>query len=92
MNVDKSEIELVEHEYRVVVNLEEQYSIWPTRRALPLGWTDISKTGTRADCLKFIGEMWTDMRPLGMRRNGAATSSGTYRPSGPEDESRMGGA
>jgi MbtH protein len=54
--------------YKVVVNHEEQYSIWPAERENPLGWTDAGKTGTKAECLAFIKEVWTDMRPLSVRR------------------------
>ncbi len=55
--------------YRVVMNHEEQYSIWPADRDLPLGWTDAGKTGSKADCLAHIDEVWTDMRPLSLRRH-----------------------
>jgi MbtH protein len=53
---------------RVVVNNEEQYSIWPEQREIPHGWRDTGKTGTKAECLEFINEVWTDMRPLSLRR------------------------
>lgn len=52
----------------VVVNDEEQYSIWPAERALPAGWADGGFAGTRADCLAHVDEVWTDMRPAGLRR------------------------
>jgi len=54
--------------YRVVVNHEEQYSIWPADRECPLGWRDAGKTGTKAECLAHIESVWTDMRPLSLRR------------------------
>ncbi len=54
--------------YKVVVNHEEQYSIWPADRDNPLGWNDVGKSGTKAECLAFIKEVWTDMRPLSVRR------------------------
>jgi MbtH protein len=54
--------------YRVVVNHDEQYSIWPADRELPLGWNDAGKTGTKAECLAYIQEVWTDMRPLSLRK------------------------
>jgi MbtH protein len=53
--------------YKVVVNQEEQYSIWPADRENPAGWTDAGQTGTKATCLAYIGEVWTDMRPLSLR-------------------------
>lgn len=54
--------------YRVVVNQEEQYSIWPVDREIPLGWRDAGKSGPKADCLAYIKEVWTDMRPLSLRK------------------------
>ncbi len=54
--------------YKVVVNHEEQYSIWPADRENPLGWDDAGKTGTKDECTEYIREVWTDMRPLSLRR------------------------
>ena len=54
--------------YKVVVNHEEQYSIWPADRESPLGWNDVGKSGPKAECLAYIEEVWTDMRPLSLRR------------------------
>jgi MbtH protein len=54
--------------YKAVLNHEEQYSIWPADRENPLGWRDAGKTGTKAECLLFINEVWTDMRPLSLRK------------------------
>ncbi len=54
--------------YKVVINHEEQYSIWPVDRENPRGWKDVGKTGTRQECLDYIEEVWTDMRPLSLRR------------------------
>ena len=54
--------------YRVVVNIEEQYSILPVGQAMPAGWRDAGREGSRAECLAYIGEVWTDMRPLSVRR------------------------
>lgn len=53
--------------YKVVLNHEEQYSIWPADRENPLGWTDGGRTGTKEECLAHIKEVWTDMRPLSLR-------------------------
>jgi len=61
--------------YRVVVNQEEQYSIWPADRANPLGWTDAGKQGTKAECLAYIDEVWTDMRPRSLRERMDGRSS-----------------
>jgi uncharacterized protein YbdZ (MbtH family) len=54
---------------RVVVNAEEQYSVWPLERELPHGWSEAGRTGPMADCLAYIAEVWTDMRPLSLRRH-----------------------
>ena len=54
--------------YKVVVNQEEQYSIWPADRDDPPGWRDAGKTGAKQDCLAYIKEVWTDMRPLSLRK------------------------
>ena len=54
--------------YKVVVNHEEQYSIWPVERENPLGWRDAGKSGTKAECLAHIKDVWTDMRPLSLRQ------------------------
>lgn len=54
--------------YKVVVNHEEQYSIWPADRENPLGWSDAGKTGRKDECLSHIAEIWTDMRPLSLRK------------------------
>jgi len=53
--------------YKVVVNNEEQYSIWPVDKQNPLGWKDAGKTGPKQDCLGYIKEVWVDMRPLSLR-------------------------
>lgn len=55
--------------YKVVLNHEEQYSIWPADRDNPLGWRDAGKSGPKADCLAYIEEVWTDMRPLSLRKH-----------------------
>ena len=54
--------------YKVVVNQEEQYSIWPEDRDLPAGWRAEGCTGTKQECLDHIEEVWTDMRPLSLRQ------------------------
>jgi len=54
--------------YKVVVNHEEQYSIWPVYKDNPNGWKDAGKSGTKAECLQYIKEVWTDMRPLSLRQ------------------------
>jgi uncharacterized protein YbdZ (MbtH family) len=59
--------------YKVVVNYEEQYSIWPVERASPPGWRDAGKAGSREDCLAYIAGAWNDMRPLSLRQQMAET-------------------
>jgi len=54
--------------YKVVVNHEEQYSIWPADRENAPGWNDVGKTGTKEECLSHIKTVWTDMRPLSLRK------------------------
>ena len=54
--------------YQVVVNHEEQYSIWPADRDNAPGWRDAGKTGSKDECLGWIKEVWTDMRPLSLRQ------------------------
>ena len=54
--------------YVVVVNQQEQYSVWPAGRELPVGWREAGKTGTKAEVLAFIEEVWTDMRPPSLRK------------------------
>lgn len=54
--------------YKVVFNHEEQYSIWPAERQNPLGWKDAGKSGPKQECLNYIKEVWTDMRPLSLRQ------------------------
>ena len=54
--------------YTVVINHEEQYSIWPTYRDIPLGWKDVGKSGSKEECLNYVKEVWTDMRPLSLRK------------------------
>jgi len=53
--------------YKVVVNHEQQYSIWSVERENPVGWKDAGKSGNKAECLDYIKEVWTDMRPLSLR-------------------------
>lgn len=54
--------------YEVVVNHEEQYSIWPDFKDIPKGWKAVGKKGKKEECLAYIKEVWTDMRPLSLRK------------------------
>jgi MbtH protein len=65
--------------YNVVVNHEEQYSIWPASKLAPKGWNITGKAGSKSECLAYIQEVWTDLRPLSLRQAMAmpvTTSSG----------------
>lgn len=54
--------------FNVVKNDEEQYSIWPDYKEIPAGWISVEKSGNKQECLDFIKEIWTDMRPLSLRQ------------------------
>ena len=55
--------------FNVVVNHEEQYSIWPDYKEIPNGWRAVGKRGSKKECLAYIDEVWTDMRPLSLRKH-----------------------
>lgn len=61
MNLNDEEI------FEVVINIEDQYSIWPQWKKVPHGWSAIGKSGSKAECLAYIKEMWTDMRPRSLK-------------------------
>ncbi|HLJ85503.1 MAG TPA: MbtH family NRPS accessory protein [Candidatus Angelobacter sp.] len=54
--------------YKVVINQEQQYSIWPDFKELPRGCEYAGKSGSKAECLAYVKEVWTDMRPLSLRK------------------------
>jgi MbtH protein len=64
-----------ERTFYVVVNHEEQYSIWPAGKSLPPGWRESGFTGKKAECLEHIDVVWTDMRPLSLRQRMAEQES-----------------
>ncbi len=55
--------------YAVLVNDEEQYSIWLADLRIPAGWRSTGKVGTKQECLDYVNEVWTDMRPLSLRKS-----------------------
>jgi MbtH protein len=55
-------------DYVVLVNIEEQYSLWLAGSAVPNGWRQVGPTGKKPVCLEFVKEVWTDMRPLSLRK------------------------
>jgi MbtH protein len=69
--------------YKVVMNQEEQYSIWPADRETPVSWSDAGKQGTKAECLEYVEQVWTDMRPLSLRQRMQEAKQG--EPGGPGD-------
>jgi MbtH protein len=62
--------------YAVVMNDEDQYSIWRADDPIPDGWRNEGTTGTKEDCLAHIDEVWTDMRPRSLREAMEAGSEG----------------
>ncbi|MFI1189987.1 MbtH family protein [Streptomyces californicus] len=64
-----------DREYTVVINGEEQYSIWPVGREVPAGWSEVGVTGRKDVCLAHIKEVWTDMRPKSLRDRMSARTS-----------------
>jgi len=56
-------------QYRVVINDEEYYSIWLVEKEIPAGWKEEGTTGSKLECLAHIKEVWTDMRPLSIRKD-----------------------
>jgi MbtH protein len=72
MTFDDSEDDRV---YMVVINGEEQYSIWPKNKVLPRGWHAVGEEGRKPQCLEYIDRTWTDMRPLSLRLQMQSSSS-----------------
>ncbi|MEN2507858.1 MbtH family protein [Stutzerimonas stutzeri] len=54
--------------FKVLVNHEEQYSLWPDYKAVPTGWRETGQRGSKAECLAYVEREWTDMRPLSLRQ------------------------
>ena len=54
--------------YTVLINAEEQYSLWPKEKAVPPGWREVGQEGTRAECAAYVDATWLDMRPLSLRQ------------------------
>jgi len=66
----------------VLINAEEQYSLWPAWKTIPAGWRAVGPRGSKEECLKYVDEVWTDMRPLSLRKkmselSGAPAGTGT---------------
>ena len=54
--------------YVVLVNHEEQYSLWLADKEVPLGWSAVGQPGSKSECLEYVEQVWTDMRPLSLRK------------------------
>lgn len=63
-----------EAQFKVVVNDEEQYSVWPAARPNPAGWSDEGTSGSKQDCVEHIDQVWTDLRPRSLRDRMAAAA------------------
>src|ERR1051325_6306283 len=74
--------------YKVVVKHEEQYSIWPDDKEIPRGWNDVGKSGRKDECLAYIKEVWTDMRPLSLRKKMEEMARNPPPPPEPPDPNR----
>jgi MbtH protein len=74
-----------DRQYAVVVNLEQQFSIWPSDREPPAGWAETGVRGTKTECLRHIEAAWTDMCPRSAREPSWSD------PAGRPDPGRRGG-
>jgi uncharacterized protein YbdZ (MbtH family) len=74
--------------YKVLVNHEEQYSIWPEYKESPLGWKEVGKSGPKQECLAYVKEVWTDMRPLSLRKHMEELAKNPPPPPPPPDPNR----
>lgn len=62
--------------YSVLVNAEGQYSLWPARKPVPLGWEPVGFSGDKESCISYVDEHWTDMRPRSLTRNDSRSQPG----------------
>jgi len=62
-----SDSSTIDIRHLVLINREGQYSIWPSDRDVPHGWKDVGKHGTKIECLSYVKDVWTDMRPASLR-------------------------
>ncbi|WP_158892653.1 MbtH family protein [Amycolatopsis anabasis] len=58
--------------FQVLVNDEEQYSLWPADKEVPAGWRAVGKEGGKQECVDYVDQVWTDMRPRSLRERMAA--------------------
>ena len=76
MSFDREDITFI-----VVMNHEEQYSIWPEYKAIPKGWRETGFRGEKKACLEYVDSVWTDMRPLSLRQHMEAMKNSKDAPS-----------
>jgi MbtH protein len=62
-------------QFVIVINAEEQYSIWPEHKVIPAGWRHVGEAAGKEACLETIKTLWTDMRPLSLRQHMEAQQS-----------------
>jgi uncharacterized protein YbdZ (MbtH family) len=55
--------------FYVLINEEEQYSLWPAFAEIPAGWRAVYGAASRAECLDYVDENWPDMRPKSLRED-----------------------
>lgn len=68
LDSSKSKENEIQEKFVVLVNHEEQYSLWPHYKDIPLGWKIAKNQSTKEECLKYVYKVWTDMRPLSLRK------------------------
>lgn len=67
MRTTSFDFENPEAVFKVLVNHEEQYSLWPADLPVPGGWTETGTQGSKAECDEYVRQVWTDMRPKSLR-------------------------
>jgi MbtH protein len=67
---------MAQNAMKVLVNDEEQYSLWPEYLAIPAGWRDTGVGGSKDECLAHVKEVWTDMRPRSLRKQMEESAGG----------------
>jgi MbtH protein len=71
-----SDDEEVPQIYIVLVNEEEQYSLWLSHKDIPTGWTNVGFSGTKGECMEYVDKIWTDITPLSVRKRLAEQRAG----------------
>ncbi|NUR62194.1 MAG: MbtH family NRPS accessory protein [Catenulispora sp.] len=67
MRTTTFDFESPEARFKVLINHEEQYSLWPADTPVPGGWNETGVLASKAECDQYIEENWTDMRPKSLR-------------------------